>query len=163
MSKSVNETSRLVSSEGFLTGDDEFDHSGERRTREKSRFFLFLFLSSLLHCLVVSGDCEGGRVVVICGCNRNTHSNRGRRVSLFFSLRFVLFWAVNGKLLVDEQPVVAVAREKRIGLVQLFVLAYFITCGGPFGIEPSVGAAGVLFCLVCSPSQRLGGQSKGRG
>lgn len=39
-----------------------------------------------------------------------------------------------------------------IGLLQLAVLAYFITCGGPFGFEPVIGSAGAVWSiggLIC--------------
>jgi len=47
-----------------------------------------------------------------------------------------------------EEVVTTIGREPKIGLLQLLVLAYFITCGGPFGIEPSVGAAGAWLTIV---------------
>lgn len=40
------------------------------------------------------------------------------------------------------------AGKRNINAFQLAMLTYFFTCGGPFGIEPSVGAAGPVITLV---------------
>ena len=40
------------------------------------------------------------------------------------------------------------AGKRNINAFQLAMLTYFFTCGGPFGIEPSVGAAGPVITLI---------------
>ena len=37
---------------------------------------------------------------------------------------------------------------RRVGLFELTLLLYMLSCGGPFGIEPAVGAAGPLLTFV---------------
>lgn len=42
----------------------------------------------------------------------------------------------------------AAAGRRSISAFRLAMMAYFFTCGGPFGIEPAVLAAGPLYTLV---------------
>ncbi len=49
----------------------------------------------------------------------------------------------------DGVEVVAPSEEgRRVGLFELTLLLYMLSCGGPFGIEPAVGAAGPLLTFV---------------
>jgi len=46
------------------------------------------------------------------------------------------------------------AGRRSISAFRLAMMAYFFTCGGPFGIEPAVLAAGPLYTLVNIPIVR---------
>ncbi len=52
----------------------------------------------------------------------------------------------------QEEPVELLAVDseagRRVGLFELTLLVYMLSCGGPFGIEPAVGAAGALLTFV---------------
>jgi amino acid transporter len=38
--------------------------------------------------------------------------------------------------------------RRTMGLFQLIIIGYFVTCGGPFGIEPAMGAGGPVLTIV---------------
>jgi amino acid transporter len=48
----------------------------------------------------------------------------------------------------DAIAPVDVLPNRSIGLAQLVVITFFITCGGPFGIEPAVGSGGATLTVV---------------
>eukprot|EP01087_Luapelamoeba_hula_P021477 TRINITY_DN7520_c0_g1_i1.p1 TRINITY_DN7520_c0_g1~~TRINITY_DN7520_c0_g1_i1.p1 ORF type:complete len:588 (+),score=89.19 TRINITY_DN7520_c0_g1_i1:38-1801(+) len=47
-----------------------------------------------------------------------------------------------------QQNAVSGAGRRNINTFQLAIITYFFTCGGPFGVEPSVNAAGPLYTLI---------------
>lgn len=55
------------------------------------------------------------------------------------------------KPLTEEEP----AARRSISAFRLAMMGYFFTCGGPFGIEPAVSAAGPLYTLVTPPSAHV--------
>ena len=47
-----------------------------------------------------------------------------------------------------KQEKIEITPSKTIGVASLALITFFITCGGPFGIEAAVGAAGPVYVVV---------------
>jgi amino acid transporter len=50
--------------------------------------------------------------------------------------------------LVGSAPAVPMAAPRRVNAFQLAMMTFFLTTGGPFGSEPAIGAAGMLYTLI---------------
>jgi len=54
----------------------------------------------------------------------------------------------NGPIDEDGNPIEDLPGKRGVNAFQLTMMIYFFTCGGPFGIEASVGAAGPFLTLI---------------
>jgi hypothetical protein len=50
--------------------------------------------------------------------------------------------------LIAVEVVTSKDENRRVGFMELTLLLYMLSCGGPFGIEPAIGAAGPILTFA---------------